>query len=180
MVLCRRKLSTSSFYRASWKHGECWFRKGFWLDNTEALLAIDGKKSHFYVTKDVDLLKCDWNRNEIAPLASIESRYPFLMVSVSLLRLDRCKCGFEYVLIVADHFKRFTQSYATRNKSAKTAARKLFNNFMLQFGFSIRNHHERSGEFRNHLFNYLHKLQWNLPIEDISNSGHALNSRQNV
>ena len=111
------------------------------------------------MTKNADLLKCDWNRNEIAPLAPIELSYSFVMVSVSLLRLDRSKCGFEYILIVADHFKRFTQSYATRNKLAKTAAIKLFNNFMLQFGFSIRNHHERSAEFRNHLFNYLHKLQ---------------------
>ena len=64
------------------------------------------------------------------------------MVSVSLLRLDRCKCGFEYILIVTDHFKRFTQSYATSNKLAKIAAGKLFNNFMLQFGFPTRNHHD--------------------------------------
>ena len=94
------------------------------------------------MTKNADLLKCDWNRNEIAPLAPIELRYSFVMVSVSLLRLDRCKCGFEYILIVADHFKRFTQSYATRNKLAKIAAGKLFNNFMLQFGFPTRNHHD--------------------------------------
>ena len=111
------------------------------------------KNINFYVTKDADLLKCDWNRNEVAPLASIESRYAFVMVSVSLLRLDRCKCGFEYIL------KKFTHSYASRNKSAKTAASKPFNNFMLQFGFPTRNHHDRSAEFRNHLFNYLHTLQ---------------------
>ena len=29
---------------------------------------------------------------------------------------------------------------------------------MLSFGFPTRNHHERSAEFRNHLFNYLDKL----------------------
>ena len=27
------------------------------------------------------------------------------MVSVSLLRLDRCKCDIEYILIMSDHFK---------------------------------------------------------------------------
>ena len=132
------------------------------------------KNINFYVTKNADLLKCDWNRNEIAPLAPIELRYSFVMVSVSLLRLDRCKCGFEYIL------KKFTHSYASRNKSAKTAASKPFNNFMLQFGFPTRNHHDRSAEFRNHLFNYLHTLQWNFPIEDISNSGHAWNRGQNI
>ena len=132
------------------------------------------KNINFYVTKDADLLKSDWNRNEVAPLASIESRYPFVMVSVSLLRLDRCKFCFEYIL------KKFTQSYASRNISAKRAASKFFNNFMLQFGFPTRNHHERSAEFRNHRFNYLHKLQRNLLIEDISNSAYALTSGQNV
>ena len=111
------------------------------------------KNINFYVAKDADLLKCDWNGNEVAPLASIESWYPFVMVSDSLLRLNRCKCCFEYIL------KKFTQSYASRNKSAKTAASKPFNNFMLQFSFSTRNHHDRGAEFRNHLSNYLHTLQ---------------------
>ena len=70
-------------------------------------MAIYSKNYQFYVTKDADLLKCDWNRNEVAPVASTESRYPFVMVSVSLLHLDRCKCSFEYIL------KKFTQSYAS-------------------------------------------------------------------
>ena len=72
------------------------------------------------------------NRDEIAPLAPIELRYPFEMMSASLLGLDRCKGGFECVLIVTDHFKRFTQAYASHNKSLKTATSKLFNNFMSQ------------------------------------------------
>ena len=64
------------------------------------------KDINFYVTKkNADLLKYDWNRKEIAPIAPIESRYLFDMVSVSLLRLYRCECGFEYILIVSDHFK---------------------------------------------------------------------------
>ena len=59
----------------------------------------------FVTKKNADLLKCDWNCNEIAPIAPIEPRYLFEMVSVSLLRLDKCKCGFEYILIVSDLFK---------------------------------------------------------------------------
>ena len=97
-------------------------------------------------------------RNETAQLTSTESRYPFEMVPVSLLRLDICKCCFEYILIVTGHFKRFTQAYAIRNKSAKTATSKLFNNFMLHLGFPTRIHHDRSAELRNYLFNHLHKL----------------------
>ena len=46
-----RKLSPNSFYRVSWKHGLSWFRKGFWLDKTEVLLAIYSKKYQFLCNK---------------------------------------------------------------------------------------------------------------------------------
>ena len=63
------------------------------------------KEINFYVTKKCKCIISEKpNRNEIAPLAPIESRYRFQMMSVSLLCLDRCKCDFEYIVIVTDHF----------------------------------------------------------------------------
>ena len=59
---------------------------------------------------------------------------------------------------MTDHFTRFTQAYETCNKSAKTAASKRFNNFILQFGVPTKIHHNRGAEFNNHLFNHLYKL----------------------
>ena len=98
------------------------------------------------------------NIPERAPLVPIEATYPFEIVAIDFLHLDKSKGGYEYVLIVSDHFTRFTQAYATRTKSSKAAADKLFNEFILQFGFPKRIHHDRGPEFNSRLFKELHRL----------------------
>ena len=50
------------------------------------------------------------------------------------------------------------QAYATRNKSAKTVAQKLYNYFILRFGFPFRIHYDQGGEFENCLHRELEKL----------------------
>ena len=62
------------------------------------------------------------------------------------------------MLLITDHFTRFTQGYATKNKSAKTAAQKLFNEYIPRFGFPSRIHHDQGKEFNNSLFEELHGL----------------------
>ena len=95
---------------------------------------------------------------ERAPLVPIQETYPFEMVSIDFFHLDKSKGGFEYVLMVCDHFTRFTQAYATKTKSSKVAANKLFHEFILQFGFPERIHHDRGPEFNSYLFIELHRL----------------------
>ena len=118
-----------------------------------------GREIDFYIRKKCTcVINKKPNIPERALLNPIEATYPFEMVAIDFLHLDRCKGGFEYVLVVTDHFTRFTQAYATRNKSAKCAADKLFNEFILQFGFPTRIHHDRGREFNNDLFKQLHAL----------------------
>ena len=72
--------------------------------------------------------------------------------SIDFLRLDKSSGGCEYFLVIMDHFTRFAKSCPTQNKSAKAAADKLFNNFILRFGFPLWMHNNQGTEFENHLF----------------------------
>ena len=89
-----------------------------------------------YITKQCQCIKQKKpNRVERAPLVPIESQYQFEIVSMDFLKLDKAQRGYEYILVVTDHFTRCVQAYAMKNKSPKSAADKLYNNYILTYGF---------------------------------------------
>ena len=61
-------------------------------------------------------------------------------------------------LVIMDHFSRFAQTYATKDKSAKTVAHKLYNDFILCFGFPGCLHHHQGVEFEKNLMINLEAL----------------------
>ena len=95
---------------------------------------------------------------ERAPLQPIQATHPFQMVSVDFMHLDTCKGNYKYAMAVTDHFTRFVQIYATKTKNSKAAADKLFNEYIMQFGYPERIHHDRGPEFNSRLFEQMHRV----------------------
>ena len=57
-----------------------------------------------------------------------------------------------------DHFTRYAHAYPTRNKAAKTMAEKLYNDYILRFGFPAKIHHDQGSELKNKLLKSLEDL----------------------
>lgn len=57
-----------------------------------------------------------------------------------------------------NHLTRYAQAYATENKSLRTVAQKLYNDFILRFGLPLKIHHDQGKGFENHLQHDLEKL----------------------
>ena len=93
-----------------------------------------------------------------AQLVPIKTMAPFQLVSLDYLHRDQCKGGHQYVLVIMDHYTRFAQAYATKDKKGKTATNKLYNDFILRFGFPETVYHDQGKEFENELFSSLEKL----------------------
>ena len=93
-----------------------------------------------------------------APLQTITTVAPMEMVAIDYLHLETASGGYQYILLIVDHFTRFAQGYATKTKSGTAAAKHLYGDFILRFGIPSKILHDQGREFENHLFTELEKL----------------------
>lgn len=66
--------------------------------------------------------------------------------------------GFENILVIVDHFSRFAQAIPTKNQTATTTAKALFENFFLHYGFPARLHSDKGANFESKVIKKLCKL----------------------
>ena len=82
--------------------------------------------------------RCKVSKGSIdrAPLVNIASSEPLEILCVDYLGLEPCKGQIENVLIITDHFTRYALAIPTKNQSAKTTAKILFDLFISHFEVS--------------------------------------------
>ena len=93
--------------------------------------------------------------NSRAPLVNVVTTQPLELVCVDFLTLETSKGGYQYVLVITDHFTRYAQAIPTRNMTAKTTAEAIFNNFVVHYGMPKRLHSDQGANFESRIIKEL-------------------------
>ena len=121
-------------------------------------------QSRFYwpgFTKDVEAkvqncrrCQCRKSTGHQAPLVPMESKQPMELVCIDYLTVEPSQ-GYENILVITDHFSKYAQAYATRNQTARTTARVLYDNFVRHYGIPKRLHSDQGRNFESRIIKEL-------------------------
>ena len=84
-----------------------------------------------------------------AELINITSSAPMELICIDYLSVEPSKGGHENTLVITDHFTRYAQAIPTKNQSANTTAKALFENFFVHYGFPSKIHSDMGANFES-------------------------------
>ena len=90
-----------------------------------------------------------------APLVNLTNTQPLEMICVPFLSLNPSKRGIGNILVVKDHFTRYSQDFPTRNQTAEAKARVIFEYCIIHNGFPARIHSDQGRKFENSTIKHL-------------------------
>ena len=104
--------------------------------------------------------KCKLRKSTVprAKLVPIQTSRPMELVHLDYLCLEPCKGQVENVLVVTDHFTRYSQAFPTKSQTAKVTAKVLWHNFICHYGFPEKLISDQGRNFESHLIADLCKL----------------------
>ena len=125
--------------------------------------SIQLTQDRFYwprMSKDID----DYIRNcpccvrrkplkSVAPLVPISSSQPF-----ELLCIDYFRFSIENILVMTDHFTKYSLAVPCRSTKAKPTAKVLFDTFINHYGFPSRLHSDQGRQFESQVIKELCRL----------------------
>ena len=86
-----------------------------------------------------------------APLVNIVTTQPLQLVCLDYLTLEMSQGGYENILVITDHFTRFSQTIPTRNQTARTTAEMFLNQFVVHYRLPKRIQRDQGRNFESTL-----------------------------
>jgi transposase InsO family protein len=95
---------------------------------------------------------------EHAPMGHLPSSQPFELICIDFLGLEESKGKYANILVITDAFTKYAWAIPTRNQSAVTTAKALFDNFLVHYGFPLRIHSDQGRNFEGKVIQELCRL----------------------
>ena len=94
----------------------------------------------------------------VAPLVSISSSQPLELLCIDYLGLEPSKGGVKNILVITDHFTRYSLSVPCKSTKAKPTAKILYDLFINHYGFPARLHSDQGRQFESAVIQELCRL----------------------